>query len=101
MTDTIVPANKLRFLQNLIHDEVIIKREQNLKAFCRGLDSLSIGRLIKKYPDTMKSLFVAQKENVITADKFLSLMTNDLPKNENEERAISYFKIFVGHIESK
>lgn len=96
-----MPANKLRFLQDLIHDEVIVKREQNLKAFCRGLDSLSIGRLIKKYPDVTKSLFVAQNENVITADIFFSLMTNDPPKNENEERAISYFKNFVVHIESE
>ena len=96
-----MPANKLSFLQYLIHDEVIAKREQNIKAFCHGLDSLSIGTLIKMHPDVMRSLFVAQKDNVITADIFFSLMSNDLPKNENEERAINYFKEFVVHIESE
>ena len=31
VTDTIVPANKHGFLHCLIHDEVIVKCEQNLK----------------------------------------------------------------------
>lgn len=78
----------------------MVKREQNLKAFCRGLNSLNIGSLIKMHPDVMRSLFVAQKGD-ITADIFFSLMSNDPPRNEAEERAVNYFKEFVVHIESE
>ena len=73
-------------------------------AFCRGLDSLKVGSLIKRYPwpDVMKSLFTKQKDSMITAEIFFSLMSNnDAPKNENEERALKYFKEFVVHIESE
>ena len=39
---------------------------------------------------------------MITTEIFFSLMSNnDAPKNENEERALKYFKEFVVHIESE
>lgn len=78
-----------------------MKREQNLKAFHRGLNCLNIGKLIKKHSEVMRSLFVAQKGNVITADIFFSLMSNDHPVNEHEERAFNYFKAFVVNSESE
>ena len=86
----------------MIFDEVIVKQEQNLKAFCRGLDSLNIGSLIKKYPSVMKILFTAEKDRMITSTIFFSLMAkSDEPKCEKEKNALTYFKEFVLHIESE
>ena len=60
ITQPIVPANKLSFLQHLIQDEVITRREHNLKAFQCGLNVLSVCDLLKRYPGATKELFVAQ-----------------------------------------
>jgi len=81
---------------------VIVKREHNLKAFCRGLDSLGVGNLIEKYPGPMRDLFTAGKDKIITSAIFFSLMSkNDKPKCVKEEQALNYFKEFVLHIEGE
>jgi len=100
ITNIITPANKLQFLQHLIHDEVMVKRERNLKAICRGLEYVNVGKLIKMHPDVTRSLFVAANSN-ITAKAFLSLTSIDEPKNEDHGRALDYFKEFIAQIESK
>lgn len=40
-------------------DEVVVKRECNIKAFCRGLNALGLADLVRSYPDTMRELIVA------------------------------------------
>ena len=77
-----------------------MKREQNLKAFCRGLDGLNVGSLIKRHSDIMKALFLTEKAD-FTSEVFFSLISIDRPKDESEERAMKYFKEFVVHIESE
>ena len=78
-----------------------MKRERNLKAICRGMDYLNLGKLLKMYPDILRSLFVAERNPHITADVFLSMITCDEPKNNDHTKALEYFKEFVVYIESK
>ena len=52
------------------------------------------------HPDVMWRLFVEEKAE-ITADGFFALVRYEDPKNENETKALDYFKGFVSYIESK
>ena len=96
----IVPANKLSFLQHLIQDEVIIKRERNLKAFQRGLNVLGVGDLLKRYPCITDKLFVAQKSPLSPAG-FLDLVSSLRPQRQEEVQAFEIFKEFVSYLEGQ
>ena len=48
-TQAITVENKAALLQHLILEEVIVRREDNLKAFIIGLEQLGLRGLIKAY----------------------------------------------------
>ena len=95
LTQEITVANKIQFQQYLVHDEVILKRERNLRAFCHGLNSLGVYDLVKDNPDTMRSLFV-YKPKQITAELFRSFISSVKPFDKDEARAFQFFQDFIG-----
>ena len=95
ITEPVVASNKIRFLQ---HQEVITRRETNLKAFYYGLNVLQVGDLIKAHPERTRSLFVAGPDCLSSA-RFLSLILSTRPEQVviNQGRAFDYFRKFVLH----
>ena len=97
ITTGIVPSNKLYFLQHLLLDEVISKREKNLKAFLRGLDVLGIGEIVKRHPAMAKKMFVME-DIPMTPDAFMKVVASLQPKKAEEIVAYGFFKDFVSSL---
>ncbi len=97
LTEPLTQRNKLQFLHHLVHEEVIMKRDRNLKAFCCGLDSLHMLDVIKVHPDTTMCLFV-HEHKPITSDLFMSLVSSIRLAEIQELRAFNFFKYFVTHL---
>ena len=65
--------NKSELVQRLIDEEVIIRRERNVKAPRKGLETLGLQKLLIRYTSLMKPYFV-QDYSPITPDEFLLLL---------------------------
>ena len=78
--EPVTHANRYRLIQCLITEEVIMKREKNMNAFFKGLNSLKVGDLLVENPEY---LFVF-KEHVLTADTFLNLIESLKPPLQKE-----------------
>ncbi len=63
-------SNKGALLQQLILEEVFIRREAYILAFKRGM---AVSDLIRDYPALMRPLLVAE-DSVFTSDDFMSLI---------------------------
>lgn len=100
-TKPITLSNKMQFLQHLVQDEVIAKRERNMKAFVRGLDYLEFGELVRQHPEMTRSLFVAAQSGTILAKVFLSLISANRPESKEHARAFDYFKEFIAYLEGE
>ena len=92
-------SNKCLVQQQLILEEVLIRREANLQAFSRGLDVLGVAKMIQNYPDLLRLLFVAHN-CTITSAKFKDLVQSS-PIDSEEERAYQLFIEFIDHIEGE
>ena len=79
-------------------EEVIIRREANLKAFRRGLSVLGITSIVEEYPDLLRPLFI-EEEHPLTASQFKSLIDSEQPSDPLQSRAYEMFMDFVTHIE--
>ena len=102
ITKPITLSNKMQFLQHLVQDEVIAKRERNMKAFVCGLDCLEFGELVRQHPEMTRSLFVAAQSATISAKVFLSLISSNRPAESKEHaRAFDYFKDFIAYLEGE
>ena len=101
ITKPITLSNKMQFLQHLVQDEVIAKRERNMKAFVRGLDYLEFGELVRQHPEMTRSLFVAAQSGTISAKVFLSLISANRPESKEHARAFDYFKEFIAYLEGE
>ena len=97
---TINKLNKDAFLQQLIIEEVIIRREANLQAFHHGMSVLGITGLIEDHPHLMKPLFVAQT-TTLTASIFCSLFSSTRLgiSDQAEMQAYDMFMEFIVHTE--
>ena len=99
MTKTIMKENKSLFLQQLLYEEVIEKREHNLKAFLKGLNCLNIGDLIKGHSSLTSALFVAPADPTFTSEAFFKLVSSQKPVVEDWAKAFDYFKEYVIYLE--
>ena len=75
-TRVIAPNNKVEFLEGLINQEVLKKREAQIAAFGKGLEQLGLLILLRKHSESLRPVFVhtSSKESLITAKCFLGLM---------------------------
>ena len=98
--EAIDKTNKDAFLQQLIMEEVVIRREANLKAFRRGMNMLGITSIIEKYPHLVRPLMIAE-EHSITAAQFKCLIESERPSDSDQGQAYDMFMEFITHIEGK
>ena len=73
VTKGISMLTKMELMQTLIIEEVITKRDVNIRAFRKGLFVLGFLNLCRDYADLTKPLFVHCEEE-FTREKFMSLM---------------------------
>ena len=83
--------NKSELVRRLIDEEVIIKRERDLKALRKGLETLGLQKLLIRYTSLMKPYFYSP----ITPDEFFVLVVSCNPATRLERQAYDYFKQFV------
>ena len=79
-------------------DEVILKRERNLKAFCRGLNVLGITDVVKHHPNVARKLFIFEEVS-LTPSLFLGLVGSLRPDKEEHQLAFDFFKELVVYLQ--
>ena len=81
-TKMITVINKAEFLEGLINQEIVNKRDVQIAAFGKGLEQLGILTLIRSHPETLRPVFVHKcTEATITAEDFLGLISCSHPDN--------------------
>ena len=95
----VTKSNKDALLQQLIMEEVIIRREANLKAFRRGLSVLGMTSMLEEYPHLLRPLSVEEEHPPLTVSHFKSLIDSEWPSDPVQSRAYDMFMEFVTHIE--
>ena len=80
--------------------KVIVRREDNLKAFILGLELLGLHSVIKIYPTLMKPLFTHQDQAPLTADRFRMLIGSVRPGSDDDRsKAFDFFHNLVDYLE--
>lgn len=90
-TAVITVSNKAEIIQGLLLDEVITKREQNIRALTRGMDHFGILSLLLKYPDKFAELFTHTERNLTAEDLKKMIILSNPPKTQAESSAYQYF----------
>ena len=98
IVEPVTMGNRYRLIECLIKEEVISKRETNLKAFFRGLNLLNVGDLIVAHPKIMEPVFVF-KHDKLTADSFMALVGSVKPPSPTHSRAFGFFRDYVCYLE--
>ena len=80
-------GDKHALWQQLILEEVIIRREVNLKAFCGGLQVLGLCDLLGRSPQLLQHLFVAGASASITAQQISGVISSPCPTHDQEKPA--------------
>ncbi len=98
MVEPVTNENKFSLIQRLVEEEVIVKRERNLKAIRKGLEVLGFLDLVIKYPSLVKPYFVAESRALVP-DEFFLLVDNLLyTEHEHKNRSLDFFKSFVSYL---
>ena len=79
-------SNRHALLQQLILEEVIIRREI-LKAFRRGLQILELCDLLGRHPQLLQPLFVAEASASITAQQIRDAISSPCPTHDQDKAA--------------
>lgn len=88
LTDPVNRSNKHALLQQLILEEVIIRREVNLKAFRRGLQVLGLCDLLEHHPQSLQPLFVAGAQvKILTAQRVRDALSSTCPTHDSDKAA--------------
>lgn len=100
VVEAIDKSNKDALLQQLIFEEVIVRREANIRAFKHGMSLLNVSSLLEDYPTLMRPLLVAEGPG-ITSQIFKSLIKSRRPDRLNQAAAYDMFLDFVEFIGGK
>jgi hypothetical protein len=96
-------STKMELTQTLIIEEVIIKRDVNIRAFRKGLFVLGFLNLCRDYADLTKPLFVHCEED-FTSETFMGLMAAVPPPDPavtpDTAKALDFFEKYVKERES-
>ena len=75
-TKMITVINKAEFLEGLINQEVVDKRDVQIAAFGKGLEQFGILTIIRSHPETLRPVFVRKcTEATITPEDLLGLIS--------------------------
>lgn len=69
----ITADNKNLALQVLMVHFILIKRKEPIEQFCKGLKTLGVLDLMRKYPDMMRSYFVKDTSTQLTSADIIGL----------------------------
>lgn len=100
ITTPINMSTKASLLQGLIWDEVVGKREQQLRAFRKGLENFGIMRLVEDHPDLAEELFVF-KNIQMTANDFKLLISSLPPNADTNPKHGQVYHWFLQYIEER
>ena len=90
-TKCITTSSKSEFLQQLILNEVILKRQQAINALCRGLDRLNFVKLLRDNCDLMKSIFIYDVQQPLTAAKLIQVISTPKPDDAHLKQVYEWF----------
>ena len=93
-TMIITKENRLSLLQNLVLDELIMKRTQHLMSFLRGLEKFGLGTLCSEFPEKCQDLFVYDETTKLTANRIVKLITS-FPRNSLERETLGLFIEYI------
>ncbi len=88
---------KARLLQGLIWDEVVGKRERQLRAFRKGLDNFGILKMIVDHRDLAEELFVFH-ESALSLEDFRSLISSKPPDGDTEPKKAQAYLWFMDYL---
>lgn len=97
VVDAIDKTNKDALLQQLILEEVIVRREANIRAFKRGMTVLNVSSLLEQYPVLMRPLLVDEGMEM-TSQFFKSLIKSKRPDQPHQALSYDMFLEFVEFI---
>ncbi len=98
--EPVTMASKTRLLQQLMQEEVLVKRDKNLQAFRRGLTTLGVLDLITAYPSLMRPFFI-WRDQPLTAQSFMEMVEAAPHKGEITQTAFKFFEELVYSLEGK
>ena len=87
-------TTKTELVQGLIFNEVVYKRDKQLRALRKGLENLGLLKLLQMNPE-LKNLLVFEQSH-LTGTLFLSLLEQD-----EEVEASPAFSLFQVYMESR
>ena len=93
-TKAITNLTKHSFLQNLLVEEVIRKRDDNILSFRRGLDMLDFVSVVQRFPKQCRELFIYE-ETFLTAAKLQCLITTRRPEEKKQRQAYDFFFTYL------
>ena len=94
-------GDKHALWQQMILEEVIIRRKVNLKAVCGGLQVLGLCDLLGHSPQLLQPLFVAGASASITAQQISGAISLTCPTHDQEKSAAYiHFKTLLTLLES-
>ena len=90
-TKSITTVSKSEFLQQLILNEVILKRQHAIKALCRGLDHLNTTNLLQENSDLMKPVFLYDANRPLTPEILVRIVSTPKPVDERLRKVYDWF----------
>ena len=90
-TKCITTISKSEFLQQLILNEVVLKRQHAIQALCRGLDHLNVAKLLQKNCDLMQPVFLCDANRPLTAEMLIRLISTPKPEEERFGEVYDWF----------
>lgn len=94
-TKVLTPRNKAEFMNRLIQQELVSKRDAAISAFGRGLELLGILTIIRQHEATMKGAFVYSPSKKLTSEIFLSLIDSKPPIGRQKRQVHQCFMEYI------
>lgn len=95
ITKRLTPVNKAEFLDGLIKEEILLKRQTMISAFGRGMQQLGVLSLIRNHFDELKDTFVFNASQQLTPSKFIGLIESKVPDKSCERRVYKWFLQYI------
>lgn len=100
VTKSINCKSKFQLGQTLLVEEILHKREGNIRAMRRGMDALGFFKLCSEHPETTKKLFLHTPIKLNSSQLF-SLMHEKTAKPVDHPKHAVAFTYFMKYIEEK
>lgn len=93
-------STKGALLQGLVWDEVVGKRERQVRAFRKGLDRFGLLDMIVRHRDLAEELFVFH-ESTLSLAEFKNLMSSEPPDKETQPKQAKAYQWFLDYLQER